>query len=171
MIDLVPAMLRVLHIGGGIFWVGSTLLFFAGVEPTAATLGADGQRFVHHLVRRRIVHWTVAAATLTVATGIPLYWRASGGLQPAWMTSPTGLALTAAGVLGITTWLLGLFAIAPATLRLDAVEARIAETKAPDRDELMRSERLSSRLRVLGFLDLAMLVIVVIAMASARSLG
>lgn len=38
---------------------------------------------------------------LTVTTGFVLLWNASGGLQGAWLISPTGLAFSIGGIAGV----------------------------------------------------------------------
>jgi hypothetical protein len=37
------AILRLIHISGGLFWVGAFYTFFFFVQPTAMALGPDGQ--------------------------------------------------------------------------------------------------------------------------------
>lgn len=85
--------LRVLHIGSAMIWFGGAIIGSFFLVPTADALGKAGQPFMDHLLKRRrlgIVFPVVAA--ITIASGAALYWRDSGGLQAAWITSPTGIA-------------------------------------------------------------------------------
>jgi len=74
--------LRLVHILGGIFWVGSALTFFYFVQPSVAATAPGSQQFLLHLLRtRRLADVTLAAAILNVAAGAFLIWRDSGGFQ------------------------------------------------------------------------------------------
>jgi uncharacterized membrane protein len=43
-------LLRIIHIVGGVFWVGGTLIMTFFVGPTAGATGEAGQKFVGHLM-------------------------------------------------------------------------------------------------------------------------
>jgi hypothetical protein len=95
-------VLRVLHIGGGVFWAGATFMLVGFVEPSAAALGSDGGRFMQRLAGRSgFVHAMSIAGTLTVVCGAWLMWTVSGGLQPAWMGSGTGAVLSLGALSGL----------------------------------------------------------------------
>jgi uncharacterized membrane protein len=87
--------LRIVHIGSAMIWFGGAIIGGVFLSPTADALGKAGAPFMDHLMKRRRmgVFFPIVAA-LTILSGAGLYWRASGGLQTAWITSPSGLAFT-----------------------------------------------------------------------------
>jgi uncharacterized membrane protein len=172
-LDWLQIALRIVHIGAGVFWVGSAFFFFTFIEPTTAAIGPDSQKFMHHLVtRRRIIQVITTAATLTVAAGAVLYWRASGGLDLAWITRPTGLTFTLAGAVGLVSWLMAIFGIGPSVDQMDKLGAAMATAgRPPTSDEMARFQVLQGRLHGFGIADVAMLGFVVLAMSVARYLS
>jgi hypothetical protein len=65
----------------------------------------------HLMKRRRMGVFFPIVAALTILSGAGLYWRASGGLQAAWITSPSGLAFTIGGLAAIASFVGGLVLI------------------------------------------------------------
>ena len=111
------------------------------------------------------------ASTLVVVFGLILYWRDSNGLQGAWMTSPTGLAFGLGGLAALIAWLGGNLLIPRTIGRLVAVTSEMQAAGGPPSDELMaRLHAVQERLRTIGMIDLILLGIAVVAMASARYL-
>ncbi len=59
-------LLRLVHIGAGVFWVGSVFTFFVFVQPAAVAVGPDGQRFTYELLHHRrlpsVIRTDVSAA-------------------------------------------------------------------------------------------------------------
>jgi uncharacterized membrane protein len=172
-LDWLQIALRIVHIGAGVFWAGSAFFFFSFIEPTTAAIGPDSQKFMHHLVtRRRIIQVILTAATLTVAAGAILYWRASGGLDPAWIARPTGLTFTVAGIVGLASWLVGIIGIGPSVGQMDKLAAGMAAAgRPPTPDEMARFQTLAGRLHLFGVTDVVSLGFVVVAMSVARYLS
>ena len=46
-------VLRILHIGAGVFWVGSTLLLAVVITPALKATGGSGQKFVDYLITKK----------------------------------------------------------------------------------------------------------------------
>ena len=170
--DLVLLALRIVHIASGVMWVGGAALFFFYIEPAMNTLGPDAEKFVDEVInRRKAPIYFVTVSTLVVLSGAVLYWRDSNGLQGSWITTPTGLALTFAGVAALIAWLGGNLLI-PRTLgRLTVIGAEMKAGGGPPSPELMaRMHAVQERLRLIGLVDIALLTIAVVGMAVARYL-
>jgi len=166
-------VLRILHIASGVFWVGTAWFFFGWIEPTTKAIGPQAGPFMHHVVRnRRIVPAIVSAGAVNVVVGLVLYWRASAGLNPAWIGSGIGIGFTLGGLAAIIAWLLGLTVIGPTVERLDeAGTAMAAAGRPPTPDEVTRFHALEARLHRAGQGDLVLLATAVIFMAASRYLG
>jgi hypothetical protein len=78
---------------------------------------------------RRLPDWLAGAAVLTVLAGLLLYWEVSGGLTGIWITSPTGVAVTLGGLLGVVAAGIGVGIAAPATRRTVALAREIQATE------------------------------------------
>ena len=162
-------VLRLFHILGGIFWVGSALTFFYFVQPAAAATAPQSQRFMLHLQgTRRLGDVTLAAAIINVAAGLFLIWRDSNGLELAWLTGP-GLGFT----IGASAAILALILFAgfgyPNTRRLLAIGQTLAAEQRPPTAE--EQATLAATQRVLGRLAVWVPILLIVAaacMATAR---
>lgn len=83
--------LRIVHILGGIFWVGGTLMMAFFIAPTIGATAEAGQKFVGHMMNNlKFSARMSAAAGLTILAGFILYWIDSDGFTSAWMSSGAG---------------------------------------------------------------------------------
>jgi len=77
-------VLRLLHIIGGVFWVGGGLAMNFFIGPTMRATGDAGKQFAGHLMANtRIVTVMTVSAWSTVIAGFFLY-----GIDSAWFSSP-----------------------------------------------------------------------------------
>lgn len=162
---------RVLHITAGVAWGGSVFLFVVFVQPTAAAPGPGSGPFMQELLgRRKLVHWILALAALTIVGGLFLYWKdwhAVGSLGD-WVGTRFGLALTIGSISAIVGFLIGFFGTRPGVDRLLALGAKAAAGDAPQPELMGQIRRLQARLRMLARTNLAFVTIAVLAMATAR---
>lgn len=151
--------LRLIHIFGGVFWVGSALLFFFFLEPAAKHTALEGTRFVNQLMKQgRLALWIGVATAATTISGILLYLKDAKGFQSGWITSTAGSQFTIGGVAGIIAFLLGSLIITPTTNRLvvlgEEIDKRGKATRK-QKEELIRLQKLMTRV---GKADLILLV-------------
>jgi uncharacterized membrane protein len=167
--DIAAVVLRVVHIVAGVLWVGGAGLFFFYLEPAINKLGPDAEKFVDEVVnRRKVPIYFVTLSTLTVLAGVILYWRDFGGIS----TSPFGLALGLGGLAALIAWLGGNLLIPRTLSRLMAVGAEMKASGGQPSPELAaRMHATQERLRLIGMIDIVLLLFSVIAMASARYLS
>jgi hypothetical protein len=170
--DVYLIILRVLHIAAGVFWVGAAALFFFFVEPTVKELGPTGGAFMGHLAQKKKMPVAIlASAGLTILAGILLYLRSSGGFDLDWITSSTGLTFTIGGLAGIAAFLIGLTVVKPSVDKLGALGAEIqAAGGQPSETQAAQLLAVDSRLKSVGRLNMALLTLAVLAMATARYL-
>jgi uncharacterized membrane protein len=84
-------LLRIIHIVGGIVWVGGTLIMTFFIAPTVGATAEAGQRFVGHLMNNlKFSNRMAAASGSTILAGFILYWIDSQGFTSPWMTSGAG---------------------------------------------------------------------------------
>jgi len=102
-------ILRILHIGAGAYWVGSTLLLAIVISPALKETGESGQKFVDYLVKnKRFGTESAGAGGMAGLAGILLYWHDSQGLTSAWMTSSVGIGFSIGAVLALIAFVFGI---------------------------------------------------------------
>ena len=101
--------LRILHIGSGVFWVGSVLLLAFVINPALKETGESGQKFVDYLIKnKRFGTESAGAGGMAGIAGILLYWRDSGGLTSAWMHSSVGIGFGIGAGLALIAFIFGI---------------------------------------------------------------
>ena len=164
--DFYVLLLRIVHIVGGAFWAGSAFLLTGYVAPAAGQAGPAGAKFMQSLVLgTRYVVAISAAAGLTVLTGLLLYWRASGHLSGEWMSTGTGVMFTIGGLAGISALVAGILT-GSASRKLAEFGASLEGPPTPEQGAEIA--QLQNRLANLGAISSVLLVVALIAMASAQ---
>ena len=165
-------LLRIVHIGSAMIWFGGAILAAFFLQPTAAALGQASQPFMDHLIRRRRMGvFFPIVASLTILSGAALYWRASGGLQAAWVSSPTGLAFTIGGLAAIVAFVGGFILIGPSIGAQTAVQSELARGDGvPTEAQRQRLERAAGRMQLANRVDLPLMLLAGLSMAVARYL-
>lgn len=164
---------RIVHIVTGVIWVGSLFVVVVFVQPSAATLGPAGAPFMSELRRRRFVDIVFIDALFTVVAGAFLYWH-DWHLYPSfgeWIDSSFGASLTVGGLLAIAGLGVAAAITRPTIKRLVALGKQVGESDgAPTPETAARIGALQHRLMVAERLSFSLVLLAVVAMASARYL-
>lgn len=84
-------VLRLIHIIGGVFWVGAALLMNFFIGPTLKATGEAGRQFAgHFMARTKFVLAMNISVYATMIAGFLLYGIDSQWFQSAWMQSSAG---------------------------------------------------------------------------------
>jgi len=171
--DASMVFLRIVHIATGVIWVGSLFVVVVFVQPSAAALGAAGAPFMSELRRRRFVDVVFIDAVFTVVAGAFLYWR-DWHTYPSfgdWIGSSFGVSLTVGALLAIAGLGVAASLTRPTIRRLVALGNQVAESGGPPPPETAaRIGALQHRLVVAERVSFSLVVLAVVAMASARYL-
>jgi uncharacterized membrane protein len=170
--DWLSIVLRIVHIGAGVFWVGSAAFMFFFLQPTAAALGPQAGPVMANLnARRRLPQVIGVSAVLTILAGLLLYADTSGGFDADWIASAMGLGFTVGGAAAIIAFVLGLVAIGPMVARMGELSGAVAaQGGPPSPEQAAEMQALGRRARSLGWVNITLLLIAVVAMAAARYL-
>lgn len=107
--DYYVMFLRFLHIGAGVFWVGSTLVLAATISPALKGAGETGQKFVDYLIKHKKFGTNSAGAgAMAGIAGLLLYWHDSHGLTSLWMRSSTGIGFGIGAIFGLIAFIFGI---------------------------------------------------------------
>lgn len=100
--NILVIVLRILHIVGGVFWVGTAMFSTFFISPAMAATGEAGRAFMDYLMSKARLSTRISAASgMTVLAGAILYWIDSGGLTSAWTTSGPGVGFGIGAVLAL----------------------------------------------------------------------
>ncbi|MGH2620327.1 MAG: hypothetical protein ACRDHG_07125 [Anaerolineales bacterium] len=167
--DYYVIVLRIIHILGGVFWAGGAFALIGFVSPAAAQAGPAGGKFMQRLtLGTRWIMAVSAAGGLAVLSGLLLYWRASGGLRPEWLTTGSGITFTIGGLAAGIALTVGI-QVGGVSRRMAELGQKIEAAGGPPSPEnAAQLAAFQARLQSLGSLTVVLLVITLLAMASAR---
>ncbi len=170
--DPVMIILRLVHIGLGVFWAGAMFFFVIFLEPSVRAAGPDGARVMQGLQQRHYLIVLPVLAGLTILSGIALYWRVSFGLTTGWITTRFGFSLTVGGVASLLAFAIGVLVMRRAALRMASLGSVLQQSSEGGARETMMAEiqALKGRARTSARWVAALLAIAVATMAVARYL-
>jgi len=132
--DPLLILLRVVHIGLGVFWAGAVFFTAFFLAPALADAGPDGAKVAAGLMRRRLFETLPIVAILTILSGLWLYWRASVGFQPAYMRSSVGMTYGIGAASAIIALALGFAIVRPAMAKAMQLTQSAASAAPAERD-------------------------------------
>ena len=170
--DIYILVLRIIHIFGGVFWVGTVWMTAGFLLPASEALGSDAEKFMTYInVKRRYPVLVGIAAGFNILAGILLYWHDSGGLQLIWITTPTGLGETFGALCAIVGGVLGGVVVRQAIEEFAQVGHELhSASKPPSGDQLSKFQRAQNRLDRAERIVVVILSLALLAMATARYL-
>jgi uncharacterized membrane protein len=170
--DTYMVVLRVVHILAGAFWVGSAIVVFLFLQPSARELGPAASPLMMHLSqKKRLPDITLGAAGLTILAGLLMYWRVTDGLDADRIGSAYGVSITVGAIAAIAAVVLGASVVRPSMLAAGAIGREVAASGGPPAPEqAAQIQALQGRVRAAGNAIVPLLVVAVAAMAAARYL-
>lgn len=166
-------VLRIIHVLGGIFWVGSGLFTTFFLMPALGSVGPSAAGpLMGALQQRRLFTILPVVALLTILSGLRLFQIASAGFAPAYVSSRTGQTFIWSGIAAVAAFLLSILVARPAALRAGQLGATIASLPEGQRAERgAEVERLRRRSAVASIAATTLLIAAAIGMAVARYVG
>ena len=168
----VIAIVRLVHVLSGVFWVGSVLMLTLFLVPAVRALGSVGEAVMHQLmVVQRLARGLRVTGGFSIGSGALLYWHDSDGFTRAWVGSHQGICFGIGGILAVSGALVGILVNRPTAERIGVVAVAISEAGGPPRAELVAElQALHARLAVGAVATSTLLVGAASAMAVARYL-
>jgi len=161
-------ILRLVHIFAGVFWAGTTFLFYFVLGPAINATGDVGKKFVAYLLTK--AHFTAivaSAAGLAVLAGASLYWIDSRGLTSLWMTSGAGLGFGIGGFAGLIAFIFGIL-FGRNNEALLKIGSQIQGPPTPE--QLAAIQAVQQRQKVVGPILVISMILAVAFMSAARYL-
>jgi uncharacterized membrane protein len=139
-------VLRLVHVVGGIFWVGTSLFTFFFLMPTLMNAGpAAAGPVMGGLQQRKMMVWLPVVAILVILSGLRLMMIVSGG-DADWFRHRQGHAYSVSGGLAILAFIIGFTVNRPAMVKagkLGQSAVSDAPTRAAIQEEIKRLQRRS----------------------------
>jgi uncharacterized membrane protein len=163
---------RFIHIVAGVLWVGSAFLFVGFIGPSAAEVGPSAGPLLSVAVKKRKVVKVITGLGITnVLAGWVLWLRNMDlyGSLDNWVSSRFGLVITIGAVLATITFFVGYIGVGRNVERLVDLGNEVAASGGPpSAEQQTRIGQLTGALERHGKLDLLLLLLATIAMATAR---
>jgi uncharacterized membrane protein len=162
-------VLRLVHVLGGIFWVGSAVFTALFLMPALASAGPAAGQVMGALQRKRLFVILPVIALLTILSGARLMQITSDGFSAAYFASPSGRMFAWGGTLAIAAFAFGMIVARPIGIRLGQLGAMPAPVGADEQAaRAAERARLQKRAAVSGVANILLLLGAAIAMATAR---
>jgi len=164
--------LRVIHIVGGIFWVGSMLYTTFFLVPAIRSSPAVAGPVMAGLQKRRLFTILPVVALLTIFSGIRLLWIASAGFDDSYLSTSMGRAFSVGAGAAIVAFLLSVLVSRPGFVKVGKLGASLAAaTDEATRQPLMAEmQRINKRVATANAIVAVLLLLTAVTMATARYL-
>jgi uncharacterized membrane protein len=164
--DIFLLVLRLVHVFGGIFWVGGALIMSLFIGPTIGATAQTGKQFAGHLMlKTRFSMAMTIAAVLTVLAGGFLFWRDSQGFTSAWMSAGSGIGFSIGGVAALVGFIFGSM-FGQLNKKLSLIGSQIKGEPTPE--QLAQLQNVQKQLKVITPIHIISLIIAAIFMSIAR---
>ncbi|HET9915383.1 MAG TPA: hypothetical protein VFQ13_26060 [Anaerolineales bacterium] len=158
-------LLRIIHIGAGVFWVGGSLVMTFFVGPSIAAMGESGQKFIGHLMNNlKFSNRMSAASGSSILAGLILFWL-DGRAGSAWFRSDFATGLSIGAGFALIGFVAGML-FGRATKAMAQLGAQIQGK--PTSDQLTRMQTIQKQQGTYSTVTTATLILAVIFMAIAR---
>jgi uncharacterized membrane protein len=161
-------LLRIIHIVGGVFWVGGTLIMTFFIGPTVGATAEAGQRFIGHLMNNlKFSNRMSAAAGLTVLAGLILFGL-DARAGSAWVRSGMGVGLSIGAAFALVGLITGIMIGRSAKAMAD-LGSKIQGK--PSAEQVAQLQNIGKQQATISRISATCLIIAVTFMAVARYLG
>ena len=166
--DIGLALSRIIHVLGGVIWVGSMFFVSMFLVPSMTEAGPDAGKVMAALNRRKFMIVIPIIAILTILSGLWLYWRASTGFNPAYMSSGPGRTYGLGAALAIIAFIIGITLTRPAMVKVGKLTDEIGKADPQQREAMMAEMQ---RLRAKGAMWGKVIGFLLIGTATLMALG
>jgi uncharacterized membrane protein len=170
---LLMIVLRIVHILGGIFWVGGLQIMAWFAVPAQRATGESGGVFIRQMMLgQKLSTWFSASAGLTLLSGLLLYWRLIDTSSGAWARTRPAMIFGLGAAAALLAMIIGGVMGGGSARKMGPLGARIAASQGNPDPALLQEMRTLQARSVTGVRIAASLTMVAAAaMAVARYTG
>lgn len=160
---------RLLHVVGGVLWVGAIWFVSMFLAPSLNEAGPEGGKVMQLIMRRKFMIVIPIIAVLTMLSGLWLYWKVSVGFSPEYMRSGPGQAYGAGATLAILAFVIGMIVTRPAIMKAGQLTQAAMSASADEKQAMMsQADALRARATLWSKVIIALLIAATMAMAVGR---
>jgi uncharacterized membrane protein len=126
MSTLIFFLLRATHVLFAAVWIGSSVFTSGLLLPAIEKSGPSGGQVMTSINRRGLHLYMLSLGLTTVATGIYLLWRFTGGFDPAVGATHAGIAFGTGGAAGILAAIVGGAIVGRSAAKIQDIMGRLA---------------------------------------------
>lgn len=161
-------VLRVIHVLGGIIWVGVGLFMMFFLGPAMQSMGPAAGQVMGALQRRKFMVILPIIALLTILSGLRLMMIVSGNFGGGYFRTPVGRTLAFAAVSAILAFVIGLVVNRPTMMKMGTLQQSMASDPVSKDKIAEEIKRLQQRMALAGTVVTILLVMAAVGMAIAR---
>lgn len=124
---------RIAHVLFAAIWIGAVVFTTFFVMPSLGEIGPAGAPFMQAMIRRKLHVFMASLGGLTVVTGLYLYYRFTGGFDPALSGTRGAMVFGTGGILGIIALVIGGAVIGRNMKKIGELTDRLATAPPADR--------------------------------------
>ena len=130
--DTTMLVLRVLHIGSGVFWGGAVTFVAYLLLPAVRAVGPSGGQVMRHLAGVQKFPVVVATAgALTILSGAGMYWHNMSLSGGTWTSSRPAMAYGVGALFALITFITGVTRVAPTAKKIVQLGGAIEASGTP----------------------------------------
>lgn len=161
-------VLRLIHVVGGMIWVGGAVLMAFFIGPALQSVGPAAGPIMGALQKRKFMVVLPVIAILTILSGVRLMQITSGGFSAAFFQSPMGKTYAWAGLAAIVAFLMGIVVNRPTMIKLGTLQQSMASDPVSKDKIAAEIRKLQQRMSLAGSIVTTLLLLAAIGMAVAR---
>jgi uncharacterized membrane protein len=161
------AIVRLLHVLFGVFWVGSVLFTVLILKPRLAKLGPNFEKPVMGGIMPRVVPAMFASAIIVFTTGSILTFNMRAGDVGSLLSTGWGLMISIGIVATVGAMIVGLGGLTPTGIRMGRISDEL-NGQPPTPTQAATLARLGRRMDLLERADFALVLIALMTMPLAR---
>jgi uncharacterized membrane protein len=165
--------LRLIHILGGVTWVGGMTIMAVFIMPVLAGLGPAAGPVMIGINQKKFPVVMPIIALLTILSGLRLLMIDSANFQGAYFQSPVGRTFATAGGFAIIAFLVGVTMVRPAMMKAVTLGGQMAAASDDAARSRINAEMAITRKRGAtgNSIVLVLLLLAALGMATARYMG
>jgi uncharacterized membrane protein len=166
-------ILRLIHVFGGVFWVGGMLVMGLFILPAVAGAGPAAGPVMAGVNQRKFPLVMPIVALLTILSGLRLMMIDSANFGAGYFQSPVGRTFSTAGGLAILAFIFGMAMVRPAMMKAMALGQQMAVASDDTARSRVGAELAATRRKgaIGNVIVLVLLTLAALGMATARYMG
>jgi len=161
-------LLRVIHVVGGITWVGSAIFMAFFLGPALQTMGPAAGQVMGGLQKRKFMVILPTVAILTMLSGLRLMMIMSANFGAGYFQTPMGRTFAGAGAAAIIAFVIGLTVNRPTMNKMGTLQQSMASDPVSKDAIANEIKRMQQRLMTAGIVVTILLLAAALGMSIAR---